>query len=74
MLRSGCNEMTYRIHHYPAELIDVVYPGGGDRVVIRPVFPWYRELLVTFFLDLSDEDRSSRFLHPVREVSPELLQ
>jgi acetyltransferase len=66
--------MTYRIHHYPAELIDVVYPGGGDRVVIRPVLPQDRELLVAFFLDLSDEDRCHRFLHPVSEVSPELLQ
>ena len=66
--------MTYRIHHYPAELIDVAYPAGGDRVVIRPVLPQDQELLVTFFLDLSAEDRCGRFLHPVSEVSPELLR
>jgi len=45
--------MTYRIHHYPTELIDVVYLSGGDRVVIRPVLPQDREPLVTYFLDLS---------------------
>jgi RimJ/RimL family protein N-acetyltransferase len=66
--------MTYRIHDYPAELIDVVYLTGGDRVVIRPVLPQDRELLVTFFLELSAEDRCSRFLHPVSELSPALLK
>ncbi len=54
--------------------MDVAYPIGGDRVVIRPALPQDQELLVTFFLDLSAEDRCSRFLHPVSEVSPELLQ
>jgi acetyltransferase len=55
-------------------LIDVVYLSGGDRVVIRPVLPQDREPLVTYFLDLSAEDRCSRFLHPISELSPELLQ
>ena len=36
--------------------------------------PQDQELLVTFFLDLSAEDRRGRFLHPVSEVSSELLQ
>jgi acetyltransferase len=66
--------MTYQIDHYPTELIDVAYLTGGDRIVIRPVLPQDRELLFTFFLDLSAEDRCSRFLHPLSEVSTELLQ
>ena len=31
--------MTYEIHRYPADLIDVVRLAGGERVVIRPVLP-----------------------------------
>ena len=31
--------MTYQIHRYPADLIDVVRLGDGERVVIRPVLP-----------------------------------
>ena len=37
--------MTYQIHRYPAELIDVVRLTGGARVVIRPVLPQDRELI-----------------------------
>ena len=28
--------MTYQIHRYPAELIDVVHVAGGKRVISRP--------------------------------------
>jgi hypothetical protein len=33
------NVMTYQIHRYPAELVDVVNLSDGARVVIRPVLP-----------------------------------
>jgi hypothetical protein len=36
--------MTYQIHRYPAELIDVIHLTDGERVVIRPVLPQDREL------------------------------
>jgi hypothetical protein len=38
------NVMTYQIHRYPAELVDVVHLSDGARVVIRPVLPQDREL------------------------------
>ena len=45
--------MTYQIHHYPAELIDVVHLDGGKRVVVRPVLPQDADLTGAFFRDLS---------------------
>jgi RimJ/RimL family protein N-acetyltransferase len=66
--------MTYQTHRYPAELIDVVHLTDGERVVIRPVLPQDRELMVAFFLDLSADARCSRFMHPVSEPSSELLR
>jgi acetyltransferase len=66
--------MTYQIHRYPAELIDVVHLIGGERVVIRPILPQDQELLVAFFHDLSAKARCSRFMHPVNEPSSEMLR
>jgi acetyltransferase len=66
--------MTYQIHRYPAELVDVVNLSDGARVVIRPVLPQDRELISTFFDDLAADARCNRFMHPVREPSSELLR
>jgi acetyltransferase len=66
--------MTYGIHHYPAELIDVVNLADGQRAVIRPVLPQDHELLAAYFHDLSSEARCNRFMHPVSEPSSALLQ
>jgi RimJ/RimL family protein N-acetyltransferase len=66
--------MTYEIHHYPTELIDVVRLADGERVVIRPVLPQDRELMVAFFHGLTAEARCSRFMHPVSEPASELLR
>lgn len=66
--------MAYQIQRYPAELIDVVRLTAGERVVIRPVLPQDRELLNAFFHGLSADARCSRFMHPVSELSSELLQ
>jgi RimJ/RimL family protein N-acetyltransferase len=65
--------MTYQ-YHYPAELIDVVHLTNGGRIIIRPVLPQDRELMVAFFHDLSADARCSRFMHPVNEPSSKLLQ
>lgn len=66
--------MAYQIQRYPAELIDVVRLTAGERVVIRPVLPQDRELLNAFFHSLSADARCSRFMHPVSELSSELLR
>jgi len=47
--------MTYQIHHYPAELIDVVHLDGGKRVVVRPVLPQDADLKAVFFHDVPDD-------------------
>jgi RimJ/RimL family protein N-acetyltransferase len=66
--------MTYQIHRYPTELIDVIHLTDGERVVIRPVLPQDRELMVAFFHDLPADARCSRFMHAVSEPSSELLR
>jgi acetyltransferase len=66
--------MTYQIHRYPAELIDVVHLTDGERVVIRPVLPQDRVLMGSFFDELTADARCNRFMHPVREPSSELLR
>jgi RimJ/RimL family protein N-acetyltransferase len=66
--------MPYQIHRYPTELIDVIRLICGQRVVIRPVLPQDRELMVAFFDELSADARCNRFMHPVSEPSSELLR
>jgi RimJ/RimL family protein N-acetyltransferase len=66
--------MTYQIHRYPTELIDVIHLTDGERVVIRPVLPQDRELMVAFFHDLPADARCRRFMHAVSEPSSELLR
>lgn len=66
--------MTYQIHLYPADLIDVVRLAGGERVVIRPVLPQDAELTVSYFRSLSGAARYDRFMSPMRELPPELLE
>ena len=65
--------MTYQIHRYPADLIDVVWLAG-ERVVIRPVLPQDRELTAAFFGDLSPLSRQQRFLSAMRALPPGLLE
>jgi len=66
--------MIYQIHRYPADLIDVVRLGGGERVVIRPVLPQDEDLTSAFFRSLSGAARYDRFMSPMRDLPPELLQ
>jgi acetyltransferase len=66
--------MTYQIHRYPAELIDVVRLGDGERVVIRPVLPQDEDLTTAFFRSLSAPARYDRFMTSLRELPPELMR
>ena len=66
--------MTYQIHRYPAELIDVVHLTDGQRVVIRPVLPQDADLTGQFFRDLSPPARYHRFMSSLRELPPELMR
>lgn len=65
--------MTYEIHRYPADLIDVVYLGG-ERVVIRPILPQDEDLTSAFFGALSATARQQRFLSAMRSLSPGLVK
>src|SRR6266545_4607579 len=64
--------MTYQIHRYPAELIDVVRLAGGQRVVVRPVLPQDEDLTKAFFRNLSAPARYNRFMTSMRELPSEL--
>ena len=66
--------MTYQIHRYPAELIDVVRLGGGERIVVRPVLPQDEDLTLAFFHNLSGSARYYRFMTNVREVPSDLVR
>jgi RimJ/RimL family protein N-acetyltransferase len=65
--------MTYEIHRYPADLIDVVYLGG-ERVVIRPILPQDEDLTSAFFGALSATARQQRFLSAMRSLPPGLVK
>jgi acetyltransferase len=66
--------MLYQIHRYPADLIDVVQIGNGQRVLIRPVLPQDEALTSAFFSDLPARARYDRFMAPMRNLPPELIK
>lgn len=66
--------MLYQIHRYPAELIDVVWLPGGQRVVIRPVLPQDEGLTADFFGNLPAPARYDRFMTPMRHLPPDLIK
>jgi acetyltransferase len=53
--------VTYPLHHYPTQLIDVLQLPGGTRVV-RPALPQDKDMQHAFVRDLSDEARYYRFM------------
>jgi acetyltransferase len=65
--------MLYQIHHYPADLIDVLHLSDGQRVVIRPVLPQDEAVTGAFFHDLRAASRYDRFLGPMRTLPAGLL-
>ena len=65
--------MTYTIHRYPAELIDVVRSRTGARVTIRPVLPQDADLVADFFRSLSSASRRNRFFRTLHELPADML-
>jgi acetyltransferase len=65
--------MLYQIHHYPADLIDVVHIEGR-RVVIRPVLPQDEQITAAFFRGLPSAARYDRFMSPMRNLPPDLMK
>jgi len=65
--------MTYTIHRYPAELIDIVHLADSQRVTVRPILPQDAELLQSFFRNLSDGSRWNRFHRALHELPLNLL-
>lgn len=65
--------MRYQIHRYPADMIDVVWLDGR-RVVVRPVLPQDAPLTAAFFGNLTAAARYDRFMSPMRELPPGLLE
>jgi acetyltransferase len=54
--------VTYPLHRYPTQLIDVVQLAGHTRVVVRPALPQDCDLQLAFVRNLSDEARYFRFM------------
>lgn len=65
--------MTYTIHRYPAELIDIVQLSGGKRITLRPILPQDADLMQTFVRTLSPESRHNRFFRTLHELPSDLL-
>jgi acetyltransferase len=66
--------MLYQIHHYPADLIDVVRLRDGQRVLIRPVLPQDEDLTSAFFSDLPARARYDRFMAAMPHLPPDLVK
>jgi acetyltransferase len=65
--------MTYTIHRYPAELIDVIRSKAGARITIRPVLPQDADLVADFFRSLSSASRRNRFFRTLHELPADML-
>jgi len=66
--------MTYSIHRYPTQLIDVWQTSDGHRVTVRPILPQDAEPSQAFVRRLSRESRRRRFLGALNELSPATLE
>ena len=59
---------------YPAHLIKHVQLRDGTPVTIRPIRPADMDLEKQFVRDLSDYSRYYRFMQPIRELTPAMLE
>ena len=66
--------MLYRIHRYPADLIDVVRLRDGRRVLVRPVLPQDEDLTLAFFGSLPPRARYDRFMAPMPNLPRDLIK
>lgn len=58
---------------YPRHLVCEHMLTDGTRLTIRPIRPEDAESEQTFVRDLSDEAKRFRFMHALRELTPEML-
>jgi RimJ/RimL family protein N-acetyltransferase len=63
----------YRIHHYPASLIDIWTLRDGRRLTLRPVLPQDESALSYMFSHLSRTSRNSRFHAAVNAISGDTI-
>lgn len=61
------------IHPYPSDLQATLQLRNGTDILVRPVRPEDAELERIFIEGLSQQSRYFRFMHNVKEVSPEML-
>lgn len=66
--------MTYTIHAYPVQLIDVVQLGDGDRITVRPVLPQDAGLTRAFVRKLSATARRFRFMTGMAELPEQMAR
>ena len=59
---------------YPAHLIKQVTLRDGAALTIRPIGPADRDLEKAFVRKLSDYSRYYRFMQPIRELTPSMLE
>lgn len=64
--------MTFTLHRYPTQLIDVLQLPGGTRVVVRPALPQDKDMQRAFVRDLSEEARYYRFMTRLSDL-PEAM-
>jgi GNAT superfamily N-acetyltransferase len=64
--------VTYPLHCYPTQLIDVLQLSGGTRVVVRPALPQDKDMQRLFVRGLSDEARYHRFMTRLNDL-PEAM-
>lgn len=73
MAAASSSQATFRIHRYPAALIDRVMLADGRSVLVRPVLPQDDELHQRFVRELSQASRYRRFHSALSELSSATL-
>jgi acetyltransferase len=73
-LEEGITPPTFRIHRYPAGMIDRLSLPGGRAVVLRPILPQDAEAEQRFVTGLSLSSRHKRFHVGLRQLSPGMLR
>jgi acetyltransferase len=61
------------IHPYPAHLVSEWTASNGKRITVRPIRPEDAEIERQFVKQLSPEAKYFRFMHTVRELTPQML-
>ncbi|MGM9490114.1 GNAT family N-acetyltransferase [Ideonella sp. YS5] len=73
-LQEGVAPPTFRIHRYPAGMIDRLNLPGQRSVVLRPILPQDADAEQRFVTGLSLASRHKRFHVGLRQLSPSTLR